>query len=221
MEAPMSIRNEILSKLHKGIDPYTNFPSSQWSGAWYNDAGACRDILKRTLERTSGGIIVEVGSFVGESAIFMANCLKSMNRDAVVICIDTWCAGIDHYKGAPEKIRNHFGRPDLYYRFLSNVIQHGCHDVILPLAFDSLNGARLLKLLNIQPDFIYVDASHEEGDAGRDYEAYWDVLKPGGFMIVDDITGWFPGCVRDWEAFLARHKLTVIDAVGEKHVVQK
>lgn len=217
----MSKFNDILQLLHKGKNPYHGFPTDQWLGTWYSDPGASRDILKRNLDRVNPGVVVEVGSFVGESAICMAKHLKSKGVDAVIICVDTWYAGIDHYKGAPEKINMWFGRPDLYYKFIANIIGHGCHDMILPLALDSINGARLLKLLNIQADYVYIDASHEEGDVLRDYESYWDVIRPSGLMIVDDLTGWFPGCVKDWSKFLKKHALNPIDTEGEKSVVVK
>ena len=220
--------NELLQVLHRGVNPYTNFPAAQWAGRWYDDPGARRDILKRNLDKAlpqqrPTGIVVEVGSFVGESAIYQAKHLKSKGADAVVLCIDTWYGGIDHYKGAPEKINHHFGRPDLFYRFMANVILHQCQDMILPVAIDSLNGARLLNLLNIQPAFVYVDASHEQGDAGRDYEAYWDVLPSGGVMMVDDISNHFPGCVHDWNEFTKKHKIpeSKWDVAGEKIAVVK
>lgn len=221
--------NELLQLLHRGVNPYLGYPWQQWLGAWYGDPGAQRDILKRCLDKAAfnaGGkpmVVVEVGSFVGESAIYQAKHLKATGRDAVVLCIDTWYGGIDHYKGAPEKINMHFGRPDLFYRFMANVIRHECQDMILPLAIDSLNGCRLLKAMCILPNLVYVDASHEQGDARRDYEAYWDILPPGGIMIVDDISNHFPGCVYDWNEFAKHHKIpeSSWDVSGEKIAVVK
>lgn len=225
----MTKYNELLQLLHRGKSPYAGYPAAQWAGTWYGDPGARREIITRQLDKLPpAAVVVEVGSFVGESAIFMARHLKAraieMNTEpAVILCLDTWYGGIDHYQGAPEKIQMHFGRPDLYYKFMANVITHGCDDMILPVAIDSLNGARLLKALNIRPDFIYVDASHEEGDAGRDYEACWDVLKVGGILLVDDISNHFPGCVKDWGAFAERHGLPAgkWDVAGEKIAVVK
>lgn len=229
--------NELLQLLHRGVNPYAAFPVEQWRGTWYNDPGAQREILKKCLDRALGGLaadtgmgtnaapmtVIEVGSFVGESAIFMAKHLKAQGKDAVIICVDTWYAGIDHYKGAPEKINNHFGRPDLYYRFMANVIEQGCSDMILPLAIDSINGARLLKHLGIKADFAYIDASHEEGDVLRDYEAYWEIMRPGGVFVIDDHSNHFPGVVKDWATFSKKHKLpqSAWDVAGEKISVVK
>lgn len=210
----------VLSKLHGGKNPYEGYPWQQWTGAWYHDPAASRPIFRTAMEKNPQ-VVIEVGSFVGESAIHMAKLMKELGNDGLIICVDTWYAGFDHYKGAPEKIRGHFGRPDLYYRFMANVIQHQVQDRILPLAMDSINAARVLGWIGIQADFIYVDASHEEGDVLRDYNAYWDLVRSGGAMMVDDLTNHFPGVLKDWAKFIKAKKLTPYLTEGEKAIVIK
>jgi hypothetical protein len=107
----------LLDKLHRGKSPYAGFPNG-WSGTWYSDPGAQREIFKAALDLTKPGLVIEVGSFVGESAIFMAKQMKAAGMPGAILCVDTWYAGFDHYKGAPEKIQNHFGRPDFFYKFM-------------------------------------------------------------------------------------------------------
>lgn len=211
----------LIDKIHEGRNPYTGFPFGEWQGTWYGDPGANREIFSKCIETLRPSIIIEVGSFVGESAIHMAKLIKAQKRDCAILCVDTWCFGFDHFLGAREKIRPHFGRPDLYYKFVANVIANGCQDVIVPFAIDSINGARVIKWLGLVPGLIYVDASHEAGDVRRDYEAYWDLLGPGGGMLVDDLTNWFPGVVADWTAFTADHGLTPVLTEGEKALVVK
>lgn len=223
--------NELLQLLHRGKSPYDGFPTAQWSGTWYNDPGAQRDILKRSLDKCvphsittdQGIVVVEVGSFVGESAIFMAKHLKSKGADAVILCVDTWLGGVDHHLRAPEKMTTHFGRFDLYYKFLANVIEHGCQDMILPLTLDSVNAARLLAARGVRADFAYIDASHEEGDVLRDYEAYWPLVRSGGVFLVDDVSNHFPGVVKDWERFWKINSIEpeTWDVSGEKIAVVK
>lgn len=210
----------VLSKLHNGKNPYDGYPWQQWLGAWYDDPAAKRPIFRTAMEKNPQ-VVIEVGSFVGESAIHMAKLMKELGNDGLIICVDTWYAGFDHYKGAPEKIRGHFGRPDLYYRFMANVIQHQVQDRILPLAMDSINAARVLGWIGIQADFIYVDASHEEGDVLRDYNTYWDLVRSGGAMMVDDLTNHFPGVLKDWAKFIKAKKLTPYLTEGEKAIVIK
>lgn len=211
----------LLKSLHGGKNPYDGFPAGEWGGTWYGDPGATREIFANAIARTNPTLIVEVGSFVGESAIHMAKLIKAQGRQCAILCVDTWYAGFDHWKGAREKIQMHFGRPDLFYKFMANVIANGCQDVILPLAMDSMGAARVLKWLGIRANLIYIDASHEEGDVYRDYVAYWDIVEKGGGMMADDLSGWFPGVVHDWELFLKGHNLTPVLVQGEKAMVVK
>lgn len=213
--------NLLIDKVHEGRNPYAGFPAAEWQGTWYGDPGAQREIFSNSIRRLNPSIIIEVGSFVGESAIHMAKLLKAQNRQCAILCVDTWYAGFDHYVGAREKIRPHFGRPDFYYKFIANVIANGCQDVIVPLAIDSINGARVIKWLGLVPGLIYVDASHEEHDVLRDYEAYWDLLQPGGGMLIDDVSGHFPGVVADAGRFMRNYLVDAVEVQGEKMLFVK
>lgn len=211
----------LIDKIHEGKNPYTGFPAAEWQGTWYGDPGAQREIFQQCIEHTNPHLIVEVGTFVGESAIHMANIVKKQMRPTAILCVDTWYAGFDHYKGAREKIRNHFGRADFFYKLMGNVIQHGCQNIIVPFAMDSINAARVIKWLGLVPDLIYVDGSHEKGDTLRDYVAYWDLLPSGGGMLVDDVSDWFPGVVEDYTYFTAQNNLKPALTQGEKHLLIK
>lgn len=217
----MNPHSLLIDKLHLGKNPFTGFPAAEWGGVWYNDGGAQREIFAKCIGRLNPSIIVEVGSFVGESAIHMAKLIKAQKRDCAILCVDTFSFGYDHYLGAREKINMHFGRADLFYRFMANVIANNCQDVIVPFAIDSINGARVIKWLGLVPQLIYVDASHEKGDVLRDYEAYWDLLQQGGGLLVDDLTGYFPGVVEDFDAFMTKHGLRSDLVEGEKALVIK
>lgn len=213
----MTLYETIRRKIFRDHQPYAGFPVKEWAGTWYNDHGAFRPMFKTAIEQANPGVIVEVGSFVGESAIHMANVCKQQGRGAVILCVDTWGGGIDHWEKVPEKLRFWFGRPSLYYQFIGNVIAKGASDMILPIAVDSINGARLLKLLGIVPQMVYVDGSHEEGDVLRDYEAYWSLLPRGGVMLVDDLTNWFPGVLKDFDRFCKLYSLDpVIDRTQDE-----
>lgn len=196
----MSVYQTLLDKLHHGVSPYAGFPIG-WAGTWYNDHGARHPMFKTAIDRVKPSLIVEVGSFVGESTIHMAGLLRQQPQDSAILSVDTWMGGIDHWEKRPADLKFWFGRPSLFYQFIGNVIQRSFTDKILPLSLDSVNAARLLKRLNIRPSLLYIDASHEQGDVLRDYEAYWDLLMPGGGMLVDDLSNHFPGVLHDWVQF--------------------
>ena len=56
----------LIDKVQKGANPYTSFPASDWGGVWYGDPGAKREIFAQCIDHTNPGLIIEVGSFVGE-----------------------------------------------------------------------------------------------------------------------------------------------------------
>jgi len=202
--------------IHLDRNPYAGFPAQQWGGTWYGDHGARREIFGRCIDLIKPKVIVEVGSFVGESAIHMAQLVQQRGMDSCVLCVDTWYGGFDHWKGAREKIVNHFGRPDFFYKFMANVIANRCENVIVPLATDSLNAARILEYLGIKADLVYIDGSHEEGDVLRDYKAYWPLLNSGGGMLCDDWSGHFPGVLEDGQRFIAHTECKPVAIEGEK-----
>lgn len=201
----MSLYEQIRKKIFRDHQPYAGFPVRDWAGTWYSDPRACCPIFHAAIDLSCPGVIVEVGSFVGESTIFMAKALRQSGREGVVVAIDTWGGGTDHWEKVPEKLRFWFGRPSLYYQFIGNVMAHGVQDMILPLAVDSMTGARILKLLGIVPNMVYLDASHEEGDNIRDMEAYWSLLPKGGALLADDDSRFFPGVQHDQALFRSRH----------------
>ncbi len=217
----MKMFDELLTLLHNGKNPYAGFPAAEWGGTWYGDPGATRKIFSESITTTNPKLIIEVGSFVGESAIHMAKFIKSKKRDCAILCVDTWYAGFDHWKGARDKIQMHFGRPDLYYKFIANVITNDCQDVIIPFAMDSIGAARVIGWMGLGPQLVYIDASHEKGDVLRDYEAYWPLVQPDGGMLVDDLSNHFPGVVEDWVTFTTKHNLKPKLAEGEKALIIK
>lgn len=211
----------LIDKIHQGVNPYQNFPAAEWSGTWYGDPGAQREIYAKCIAITNPGIIIEVGSFVGESTIHMAKLLKAQGRECAILSVDTWLGGYDHYLGAREKLNTHFGRVSLYYKFLSNVITHGCQDTIVPFSMDSIGAARVLKWLGLVPQFIYLDGSHEQGDVIRDLDHYWELLPSGGGILVDDLSGHFMGVVHDYEQFIKQRGLAPTLIEGEKQLLLK
>lgn len=213
--------NLLLDKLHEGKNPYHGYPTMEWAGTWYNDPGARREIFTKCIDLIKPSIIIEVGSFVGESAIHMAKIIKERKLDAAILCVDTFYAGYDHFLGAREKIRLRFGRPDFYEKFIANVIANECHDVILPFCMDSIGASRVIKWLGVVPNFLYVDASHELGDVYRDYSAYWDLLPSGGGMLCDDLSDYFPGVLSDFKEFCHFKSLQPVLTEGEKALLIK
>ena len=175
--------------LYEGIVPVETFEQAQgWTTSYYPEA--VKEYLM-TLD-PSPIVIVEVGTWLGASAIQAANIIRDLGRNDVVLCVDTWLGSPEHFLGMVKKN----GFPQVYNQFLQNVINHGHTERITPLPLPSLQAIDILKpLLSCVggANIIYIDAAHEYLPVYMDIATYWPLLKPGGRMLGDDFTEHWPG----------------------------
>lgn len=157
-------------------------------------------IYEHFIQQHKPSVIIEIGSYLGYSAVQMANEVKRLGlNNSRVICVDTWLGSVDYYlyNRDPQSTqgRKDFGYvngyPTLYHKFLANVIEAGATDVIRPFPYPSTIAAKILKRvlvdeLKIQPEIIFVDGCHEEYDVFFDCFYYYEILKEGGVMWGDD-----------------------------------
>jgi predicted O-methyltransferase YrrM len=137
--------------------------------------------------------IIEIGSWKGQSTITMGTALKKHDLlDSKIFCIDTWLGSLEfytYYANTPERnliAKN--GYPQIYYQFLSNVVHSGLQEIIIPVPNTSQIGLKILKNQNINPDLIYIDASHEEDDVYQDLLASWNYMRQG--IVFGDDHAW-------------------------------
>jgi len=150
------------------------------------------------LTRTKPGLILEVGSWLGGSAIHMAEICQKLNLETEIVCIDTWLGASEFYQDHtdPERYRslNHQrGYPSVYYAFWQNVVDRRFTRVITPFPQTSQIAARLLKKWRVRADLIYIDGSHDEADVLSDLQAYGELLSPSGTIFGDDYTSHWVG----------------------------
>jgi predicted O-methyltransferase YrrM len=150
--------------------------------------GSTHCIFKELCDKVEPGIIIEVGTWKGASAIEMAK-----HSDAMIYCVDTWLGAVEfwtRFKETGERdlmLKN--GYPSIYNQFLSNVIHEGLQHRIIPIPNTSSAGAEILKHYEVKADLIYIDGSHEYEDVKSDIKNYLPLLNDGGIMFGDDY-GW-------------------------------
>lgn len=151
-------------------------------------------IFRTLIEKLQPKVIVEVGSWHGQSAINMAKICQELGLDTKIYCIDTWLGALEFYTN-PTKERDlqlKDGYPQVYYQFLQNVRENGVYERIQPITLPSNLGLKYIKHLGIQPDLIYIDGSHEYDDVKKDIELALE-LNPK-ILFGDDYTNSvFPG----------------------------
>lgn len=138
--------------------------------------------MERCLNKIKPNVVIEVGSWLGMSTRFIASRLPS---DGKLYAVDTWKGSFNEEWHLKDPRISH-----LYQLFLSNVKHAGLADVIVPIRMNSLEAAAAL---DVQADFIYIDAAHDADSVYQDIMAWYPHLKKGGLMCGDD---WDWGTVR-------------------------
>lgn len=149
--------------------------------------------ITQVIEKARPALIIEVGSWLGASAIHMASCCKTLGLDTKIVCVDHWLGSLEMwlYPDDPEHqadaLNLKHGYPTLYYTFLSNVVRAGHDDCIITFPTTSHIAAQWFARKDVQADAIYLDASHDDASVTADLHAYWPLVKEGGVLFGDDL----------------------------------
>lgn len=117
---------------------------------------------------------LEIGSFEGMSALFVANKYKDSN----IVCVDTWSMSLNK-----SQILD-FDFQEIEKNFDKNLI--GLN--LLKIKDTSRNAYSKILKFKYNYDYIYIDGSHDGEDIYFDATQSFKILKKGGIMIFDDIS---------------------------------
>lgn len=153
-------------------------------------------------------LVVELGTFAGGTATFLADMLDLQNApgSSRVLTVDvlddaalaTHVAG---YAGAPFEV--HVRPPHPRVRYV-----HGdsAADDVVALVHDAAAGASSV--------LVIADSDHAEAHAYRELQLYHDLVTPWSWFVMEDTDG--PGPRAAVERFLAEHPEFVADEQCEK-----
>lgn len=131
-------------------------------------------------ECTGKGVIVEIGSWKGESTICLAKGSKEGNKIPVY--------SIDPHTGSPEHKKS-FKKVWTFDEFKKNITNAGVDDIIISIVKTSEEAAKKFK----KPiELIFIDGAHEYNMVKLDFELYYPKVVENGIMAFHDTTGW-PG----------------------------
>lgn len=134
--------------------------------------------LDNLIKKHNISVIVELGSWLGASAIHMARQVPTYGK---VYCVDHWEGSAEHHQ--PHRTDVSHLLPRLYQQFLSNVIHAGLTDKIIPIKTSTLEAAQNL---NVSPHLVYIDASHDYANVYQDICKWYEKVIPGGICCGDD-----------------------------------
>lgn len=172
-------------------NPYREFPYQNWEERQFTEWGSTLPVFRTILERIRPHLIIEVGTWLGGSAIHMASLMKEFTIPGEIVCVDTWLGSPDLILN-PDSIGNYgmldiqYGYPRIYFQFLANVCYAGYQNTITPFPQTSTNAAVWFKTLNVQADLIYLDGAHGYEAVKLDIDHYWPLVRESGVLLGDD-----------------------------------
>lgn len=183
----MTAKQTLVSQLWRGRDPFEAFPTRLYASdlqGWNSDHA----YLTKAVDELRPRLIVEVGVWKGCSVITMAERLRALGIDGVVLAVDTWLGSWDHWLMDDyfDEMEFHNGYPTLFWRFMANVSRAGVEGQVVPLPLDSLNAFEVLARKGLRVDVAHIDAGHDYAAVRKDLESWWSLIRPGGVLIADD-----------------------------------
>eukprot|EP00250_Pteridium_aquilinum_P015353 c22535_g1_i1 orf=218-1144(+) len=183
------VKTLILNKVFDGLSPFVEFPPDLAKPYLHNKRikgwGSTGSVFMRLLEEVRPKIILELGTYLGASAIHMATSAKSLyDHQVLILCVDDFRG----WPGFRDKFKFHQinGDVTLLYQFMQNVQIMNLTDTILPLPFSTTSAMGALCEWGVYADLIEVDAAHDFHSAWADINLGYSLLRPGGVMFGHD-----------------------------------
>jgi predicted O-methyltransferase YrrM len=178
--------DSLRARLHPR-DPFDGFPT----GVYATDLrgwDSTHPIFEQAILSVKPTTIIEVGSWKGASALHMAAVCRKHGLACEIVCVDTWLGSSEHKfsRGDEFDLRLRHGYPEIYYVFMSNVIESGLASYICPFPNTSENAHQTLKRLGVRAGIVYIDAAHHYAAVRNDLQMYWELLTEDGLVIGDD-----------------------------------
>lgn len=132
--------------------------------------------LGHLKDTTARGL--ELGTFMGESAEWMLTNIFTHPKSQYV-CVDTFGGSVEHHVAGIDCSTLEADTIERLAPFGSRV------EILRGFSHDAL---AVLRSMDREFEFVYVDAAHDSMNVLRDAVFAFDVLVPGGVMIFDDYT---------------------------------
>jgi predicted O-methyltransferase YrrM len=144
------------------------------------------------LDQHKPQVIVELGTWLGASAIAMARSVRRWG--GTVTCIDTWAGELNDAGGSPD------GKsPLMLLSCARNMVQAGVSASVRLIPATTVSAAQWWTL---PIDFLYVDADHSYRGCLEDLHAWLPHVTRHGLLVGDDYGHpRYPGVQAAWDEF--------------------
>jgi len=160
------------------------FSDPKFGEDWFTFQGTYTNFVNQI---PNNGTIVEVGSWKGKSAAFLAVEIVNSNKNLKLFCVDTWLGSPEH-----RDTRSRFYDPNidkLYESFLSNT--EPVKSIISPIRKNSIEASKDFQDNSL--DIVFLDACHEYECVKKDIECWLPKVKVGGILSGHDYNNNWPG----------------------------
>lgn len=142
------------------------------------------ELYDLAVSRFDNCTFVEVGSWLGKSAVYMGEKIKESNKQIKLICVDTW-------EGSDEEFHKNYikdigGVNKLLALFIDNITNAKVDDVVTYLRASSLEAARTAKYVATKLNFVFIDADHHYESVKSDILAWLPNVRCGGILAGHD-----------------------------------
>ena len=152
------------------------YEEPQFGEPWFSYPNLYSSMVEKF---STGSKFVEVGSWKGKSAAYMAVEIVNSNKDIQLYCVDTWTGSREH--------QNREDIDELYNIFIDNM--KPIEEYYSPMRMTSLEAASMFEDNSL--DFVFLDASHHYEDVKDDINAWLPKVKNGGVLSGHDYVGWW------------------------------
>jgi len=143
---------------------------------WLFD-GEARLLFELARQARPGGVIVEIGSWMGKSTICLAKG-SEMGSRLKIYAIDPHIGSEEHHTT---------GKVWTFDQFQANIRNAAVQDSIVPLVKMSTDAA---KDFNHPVSLLFIDGAHDYDSVKADFEAWYPKVINGGTVAFHDTTGW-------------------------------
>jgi len=157
-------------------------------GGWFN----FQDIYSSAVNIYDNATFVEVGTFLGKSALYMMEKIQESKKNIKFYCVDLFTITPDEGDGEMPDGKNariwqeqNGGADALYNNFLRNTNNSIAKECLAGhYRCDSADGAKYFEDKSV--DFCFIDASHLYENVYRDLYAWFPKMKSGGILAGHD-----------------------------------
>lgn len=149
------------------------FHQPQFGENWFTYPTLYTELAKDAPNRST---IVEVGSWKGKSAAFMAVTIANLRKQIDFYCVDTW-------EGSPEHNEDEYiVGGTLYDLFLKNI--EPVSEYIKPIRKTSVDASKDFEDNSLFA--VFIDAQHEYEPVKEDIQHWLPKVKSGGILCGHD-----------------------------------